>query len=114
MLTRCMHCGEKAARRCKTGDCRHCDACGKDFIPCNPSCPGFFLNTDKEDGCPIEICDECVTESKVPAEDRLSDLDARGWPEAYRAAAKLLAHREREAKRPWSPPVAQYPRQPRH
>lgn len=94
--TRCMKCGERAARRCKTGDCRHCDACGFAFVPCCPSCPGFFLNLDRGDGCIIEICDECVTFAKLAPDDRLSDMEARSWPEAYRAAAHLLDTIEKE------------------
>jgi len=30
--------------------------------------------------------------------DRLSDCDARSWPEAYTAVAKLFKHREAEAR----------------
>jgi hypothetical protein len=98
-----MHCGALAARRCKTADCRHCDACGGSFVPCAPRCPGFHLNLEARDGCLIEICDECAGAARrrratrpvagsAPGAtgDPLDDLDARMWPEAYRAAARLL------------------------
>ncbi len=99
-MTRCMHCGERTARRCKTGDCRHCDACNGTFIPCAPRCPGFHLNLEARDGCLIEICDECAQSIKQPkalGRDHLCDADARGWPEAYRAAARLLTLAVKEA-----------------
>lgn len=100
--TRCMYCGALAARRCKTGDCRHCDKCEASFIPCDDYCQGFSLNMDGDHENPIEVCDECVSNARSPRAPALrlvDDLDARTWPEAYLAVAAALRAGEWEIDR---------------
>lgn len=106
--TRCMYCGALAARRCETGECRHCDTCEAVFLPCDDYCPGFMVNCAADAGAnPIEICDECSASAKHEiavhggAKKRrvVDDLDARGWPEAYLAVAAALRAGEWEIDR---------------
>lgn len=81
----CPSCGSHDTECGAHGGVQWCVSCRHRWVPCRPRCKGYSVEIGDK-GPNILGCRDCGVPDKI----------ARWWPEAYRAAAALLADRKLE------------------